>query len=207
MAFLLPILRAAGSQAAQTSQPWLSWTPIPDPRLLPQITQSFLHAAGALQQRCIDFQGSQSTGLGCSDAGAELRQTSFYWLKKGRNAVRRVPSLPPCTVPFCPAAQRRVSGALSLIDTQLTGKQCTDPQSLPCSPTPAQPHHAGNYQPQNNYLPPPRVCADLDPRSQTPCAKQTGNNRFKLEVIYFISWDYKFNLQTRGQNFSLTRGP
>ena len=34
-----------------------------------------------------------------------------------------------------------------------------------------------------------------------------GNNRLKLEVIYFISWDYKFNLQTRGQNFSLTRGP
>lgn len=51
------------------------------------------------------------------------------------------------------------------------------------------------------------VCVDLDPLSQTQCAKQTANNRLKLEVIYFISWDYKFNLQTRGQNFSLTRGP
>lgn len=29
----------------------------------------------------------------------------------------------------------------------------------------------------------------------------------KLGLIYFINRDYKFNLQTRGQNFSLTRGP
>lgn len=39
-----------------------------------------------------------------------------------------------------------------------------------------------------------------------PVCRADGNNRLKLEVIYFISWDYKFNLQTRGQNFSLTRG-
>lgn len=29
----------------------------------------------------------------------------------------------------------------------------------------------------------------------------------KLGLIYFINQDYKFNLQTRGQKFSLTRGP
>lgn len=29
----------------------------------------------------------------------------------------------------------------------------------------------------------------------------------ELGLIYFINRDYKFNLQTRGQNFSLTRGP
>lgn len=32
-------------------------------------------------------------------------------------------------------------------------------------------------------------------------------NTPKLGLIYFINQDYKFNLQTRGQNFSLTRGP
>lgn len=32
-------------------------------------------------------------------------------------------------------------------------------------------------------------------------------NAPELGLIYFINRDYKFNLQTRGQNFSLTRGP
>lgn len=32
-------------------------------------------------------------------------------------------------------------------------------------------------------------------------------NTPELGLIYFINRDYKFNLQTRGQNFSLTRGP
>lgn len=32
-------------------------------------------------------------------------------------------------------------------------------------------------------------------------------NTPELGLIYFINQDYKFNLQTRGQNFSLTRGP
>lgn len=33
-----------------------------------------------------------STGLGRSDAGAELRQTSVYWLKKRRSEARRSPA-------------------------------------------------------------------------------------------------------------------
>lgn len=38
-------------------------------------------------------------------------------------------------------------------------------------------------------------------------AKGETLNTPELGLIYFINRDYKFNLQTRGQNFSLTRGP
>lgn len=38
-------------------------------------------------------------------------------------------------------------------------------------------------------------------------AKGKTLDTLELGLIYFINRDYKFNLQTRGQNFSLTRGP
>lgn len=51
-----------------------------------------------------------STGLGRSDAGAELRQTSIYWLKKRRSAARRISSSLPCTRPFSPAVNPECQG-------------------------------------------------------------------------------------------------
>lgn len=61
-------------------------------------------------------------------------------------------------------------------------------------------------QPQNHSFFPQFACGPGHSLTDPVC-RTHRNNRLKLEVIYFISWDYKFNSQTRGQHFSLTRGP
>lgn len=43
-------------------------------------------------------------------------------------------------------------------------------------------------------------------RQQKGGGEATQPKCWELGLIYFINRDYKFNLQTRGQNFSLTRG-
>ena len=132
------------------------------------------------------FSKSPSTsslckGLDCSVAGRELSKMYFHLLKKWRNAVCRVPGLPPCSVIQSCCSTQSLRGFLSY---QHTGyHKITDRSTVrACGVTVSTSSTSKKLQSPNNYISPRSVCVcvDLALHSHTQCAKQTGEQQTQV---------------------------